>query len=149
MVECLPEKMMHETAYLGDHLRQLTHSHGAQAFTVGTQYTRYRRKYITFPEKNFLYKILDFYRVINVVRIPLGSIVPKNNKCFLSLQNAWQIPPFVIESIRPGHLLFFSRFALPSLLILIPWIAIALLLILQIFRFAHRSIALKKTSGLL
>ena len=30
-----------------------------------------------------------------------------------------------------------------------PWIAIALLLVLQIFRFAHRSIALKKTSGLL
>jgi len=28
-----------------------------------------------------------------------------------------------------------------------PWIAITLSLILQIFRFAHRSIALKKTSG--
>ena len=48
---------------------------------------------------------------------------------------------------RPGHSLFFSRFSLRSLLIFYPWITIALLLILLIFRFAHRSIALKKTSG--
>ena len=40
-------------------------------------------------------------------------------------------------------------FQIGSPLILIAWIAIALSLILQIFRFAHRSIALKKTSGLL
>ena len=40
-------------------------------------------------------------------------------------------------------------FQIHSPLILIPWIAIALLLILQIIRFAHHSIALKKTSGLL
>jgi len=40
-------------------------------------------------------------------------------------------------------------FQIRSPLILIPWIAIALSLILQIFRFAHCSIALKKTSGLL
>ena len=46
---------------------------------------------------------------------------------------------------RPGHSLFFSRFPLRSPLILFPWIAIALSLILQIIRFAHRSIALKKT----
>ena len=36
-------------------------------------------------------------------------------------------------------------FQIRSPLILIPWIAIALSLILPIFRFAHRSIALKKT----
>ena len=40
-------------------------------------------------------------------------------------------------------------FQVRSLLILYPWIAIALALILAIFRFAHRSIVLKKTSGLL
>jgi len=46
--------------------------------------------------------------------------------------------------IRAGHSLFISRFALRSLLISYPWIAIALALIWPIFRFAHRSIALKK-----
>ncbi len=42
-----------------------------------------------------------------------------------------------------GH----ARFTLRSPLISYPWIAIALALIWPIFRFAHRSIALKKTSG--
>ena len=41
--------------------------------------------------------------------------------------------------VRPGHSLFFSRFALRSFFIRI---AIALSLILPIFRFTHRSIAL-------
>ena len=49
------------------------------------------------------------------------------------------------DKYRAGHSLFFSRFPLCSLLIFYPWIAIVLLLILRIFRFAHRSIALKKT----
>ena len=44
---------------------------------------------------------------------------------------------------RAGHSLFISRFALRSPLILYPWIAIALALILPIFRFAHRSISQK------
>ena len=48
------------------------------------------------------------------------------------------------QTTRPGHSLFFSRFTLCSPLIFYPWIAIALSLILPIFRFAHRSIALKK-----
>ena len=47
---------------------------------------------------------------------------------------------------RAGHSLFFFRFALCSALIFLPRIAIALALILQIFRFTHRSIALKKTA---
>ena len=38
-------------------------------------------------------------------------------------------------------------FQVRSPLIFYPWIAIALSLILLIFRFAHRSIALKKTSS--
>ena len=50
-------------------------------------------------------------------------------------------------SARAGHSLFISRFALRSPLISFPWIAIALALIWPIFRFAHRSIALRKTSG--
>ena len=48
---------------------------------------------------------------------------------------------------RAGHSIFISRFALRSPLISFPWIAIALALIWPIFRFAHRSIALRKTSG--
>ena len=44
-------------------------------------------------------------------------------------------------------LALFSQVRSP--LIFYPWIAIALSLILWIFRFAHRSIALKETSGLL
>jgi len=44
-------------------------------------------------------------------------------------------------------LALFFRLALHSPLNFYPWIAIALSLILPIFRFAHRSIALKKTSG--
>ena len=47
---------------------------------------------------------------------------------------------------RAGHSLFFFRFALHSALFFLPRIAIALAFILQIFRFAHRSIALKKTA---
>ena len=46
---------------------------------------------------------------------------------------------------RAGHWLFISMCALRSPLISYPWIAIALALIWQIFRFAHRSITLKKT----
>ena len=48
---------------------------------------------------------------------------------------------------RAGHSLFISRFALRSPLFSFPWIAIALALIQPISRFAHRSIALEKTSG--
>jgi len=59
--------------------------------------------------------------------------------------NIWQIN-------RAGHSLFNSRFALRSPLILYPWypwIAIALALILPIFRFAHRSIGHRSIAQLL
>ena len=42
-----------------------------------------------------------------------------------------------------------SFFQVHSPLNFYPWIAIAISLVLQIFSFAHRSIALKKKSGLL
>ena len=48
------------------------------------------------------------------------------------------------RSYRRHHHLFFQ---VRSPLIFYPWIAIALPLILRIFRFAHRSIALKQTNG--
>ena len=53
-------------------------------------------------------------------------------------------PPPPYEVGRAGHSLFISRFALRSPRISYPWIAIALALIWPIFRFAHRSITLKK-----
>ena len=64
----------------------------------------------------------------------------------------WKVPlkqNFVSQwkNTRAGHSLFISRFALRSPLISYPWIAIPLALIWPIFKFAHRSIALRKTSG--
>ena len=52
-----------------------------------------------------------------------------------------------ISNLQSWALALFFRFALRSALIFLPRIAIALALILQIFRFAQRSIALKQTCG--
>ena len=93
-------------------------------------------------EFQYTFMFVNFLKKVTYYHLPHSKV--KRVVSFFSLAN---IDTFAMSHFWPdlGTRSFF--FQIRSLLILFPWIAIAPSLILPIFRFAHRSIALKKTRG--